>query len=575
MFQVTIFQDGGKRRNFTVNKDSATIGRAPDNDICLEAFGVSRYHARLGVSEGKVFVQDLNSTNGTFLNSKNVDRAEVASTDQISIGRAILSVTYVPRQEEEPSLVERLLGRGQAGANLEPEETFAHLPIPPQAIAPTDGPPTEPPLAEELATEQTDENINDLLVAAGPIISKGLNGPQADKIHILKSQATKSPEWPPAAPDLPELSSEDESLDLELLSDDGSLWETFRPHLGPIWECLVDDQVSAIYVNGTEDIYVRSAGQLVKKDIRLAAEQLQALANEIMKISAHKKDEKYARLTLADGAQMSVLLPPLAQQGVAVCIQKPEFEVPTLETLIENKIVSQQMAPFLAAAVRLRKNILISGNTETSRLLLVNALMSCLSETERVVLIGNTTQLDPEGQHVVCIDPKSPATKGMSRKELLDIARGMFPDRLVTYELGNEEAFSYLQTVMSDCSGAIFGVHASSPLEALTRLEAHSLLENDSLSIAAVRGQVAGAVDLIVQVTRFFNGSYRVTHISEIAGLREDGTYVVNDLFRFFRSTTNTNAVVEGRHIWTQTVPSMIEEMKLHGFEETAAMFDQ
>lgn len=357
-------------------------------------------------------------------------------------------------------------------------------------------------------------------------------------------------------------------------------WQSLSSFLAPVWSYITDDSVSEIMINGPSEIYIERKGHLERIKNSFTSDQLQAAVLNIAQYVGRRINdlEPYLDARLPDGSRVAVLIHPCSRKGTSVAIRKFSKERLTLERLIGFGSLTEGMRLFLEAAVILKKNIIVSGGTSSGKTSLLNVVSSLIPDDERIITIEDSAELQLSQEHVLPMETKPPDKKGRGQitiRDLVKVSLRMRPDRIVVGEIRGGEAIDLLQAMNTGHSGSMATLHASSPRQALTRLETLSLFSGLDIPMRALREQVASAVDIVIQAARLPDHSRKVTHISEIGTLREDGTYEVNDIFRFVRSGTAKGGKVEGEHVWTGHKPSMMEEMELSGLTQTLALFEK
>jgi pilus assembly protein CpaF len=341
---------------------------------------------------------------------------------------------------------------------------------------------------------------------------------------------------------------------------------TIRHFLGPVQIALDDPTVSEVMVNGFDEVYVERAGRLHRTDLAFPdAAALLAAVRNIAEYAGRRidADEPAMDARLPDGSRVHVLLPPAARRGLSLTIRKFLKAGLDLEGLVARRSLDAEMAEFLEVAVRLHKNILISGGTGTGKTSMLNALSAKIDPAERIIVIEDSSELQLRQPHTVYLEsqPARPdARGGLTIRDLFVNALRMRPDRIVVGEVRRGEALDLIQSMISGHAGSLSTVHASTPRDAATRLETLSMMSDISLPVHVARAQVASAIDLVVQIARLGDGSRRVVSISEVTGLEEAGTYRVRDLYRFEAAGQDEDGRLRGRHSATGEIPSFASE---------------
>lgn len=308
--------------------------------------------------------------------------------------------------------------------------------------------------------------------------------------------------------------------------------------LGPLEALLSDETVSDIMVNGPHQVYVERKGKLQLTDIafRDNAHVLSVCARIVSRVGRRVDETSpLCDARLPDGSRVNIIIPPLALDGPSISIRKFARHKITLESMEQNQNLSPAMATVLKIAGRCRLNILISGGTGSGKTTLLNALSRMIDYGERIVTIEDAAELQLQQPHVVRLETRPPNLEDrgeITQRDLLKNALRMRPDRIILGEIRAGEALDMLQAMNTGHDGSLCTIHANRPREALTRLENMVAMANVRLPHEAVRAQIAGAVNMIVQVARMRDGVRRITHISEIVGMEGD-VVTMQDLFTF------------------------------------------
>ncbi len=354
-------------------------------------------------------------------------------------------------------------------------------------------------------------------------------------------------------------------------------WQSLKSFLAPIWQYIVDDNISEILINGPRDIYIERKGKLEKVIEHFKAEQLDAAILNIAQYVGRRvsEEEPYLDARLPDGSRVAVLMPPCSKKGAAMAIRKFSKEKLSLEKLLEFNSLSQEMAEYLKAVVILKKNIIVSGGTSSGKTSLLNVVSSLIPNDERIITIEDSAELQLIQEHVVPMETRPADKKGKGQIAIRDLVKAslrMRPDRIIVGEIRGGEALDLLQAMNTGHSGSMTTVHASSPQQALTRLETLALFSGLEIPIFALREQVSSAVEVIIQASRLPDHSRKVVCISEVEHLGANGEYKVRDIFKFV-SEGMKEGKVQGKHAWTGNVSGLVEEMKLAGLEDALSIF--
>ncbi|WP_436793077.1 CpaF family protein [Actinospongicola halichondriae] len=297
---------------------------------------------------------------------------------------------------------------------------------------------------------------------------------------------------------------------------------------GPIQPLLADPSVSEIMVNGTKSIYVEKNGRLTQADIRFSDEtSLRKVINRIVAPLGRRIDESSPMVDarLPDGSRVCAVIPPLAVDGSSLTVRKFAVKQFTAEDLIENSSASIESLYMIAACVHAKLNILVSGGTGSGKTTLLNVLSSFIPEGDRIVTIEDVVELQLRQHHVIRLETRPGNAEGKGEIAIRDLVRTslrMRPDRIVVGECRGGEALDMLQAMNTGHAGSLSTLHANTPRDAMTRLETMVLMAGIDFPMAAIRQQIAGAVDVVVQIGRLRDGSRRVTSICEVGRVRGD-----------------------------------------------------
>jgi len=341
--------------------------------------------------------------------------------------------------------------------------------------------------------------------------------------------------------------------------------------LGPLERLLSDDEVSEIMVVHPYKIYVEKSGKIRPTDLRFTDdESARAVIERIVTPLGRRIDESTPLVDarLKDGSRVNAVIRPLAIHGACITIRKFQKNPLTIDNLVSFDSLTQRMADFLVRSVRIRKNIVISGGTGSGKTTLLNVLSAAIPSRERVVTIEDAAELRLEQPHVVSLETRPANMEGKGEYSIRDLVKNalrMRPDRIVVGECRGGEALDMLQAMNTGHEGSMTTTHANSPREAMSRLETLCLMAGLDLPSRAIREQISGSVHLVVQQSRFSDGSRRISAITEINGLDDDGQFVLNDIFSFHRLGTGPDGKIEGEYRASGYLPSFIDEFITHG----------
>jgi pilus assembly protein CpaF len=307
---------------------------------------------------------------------------------------------------------------------------------------------------------------------------------------------------------------------------------------GPLEKPLRDSTVTEIMINGPFQIYLERAGKKILSGIQFEDEgHLRATLDKMLMLAGRRLDEgsPYVDFSLKDGSRINAIISPLAADGSAITIRKFLDTLRSLDDLVRLGTISGPMGRFLRAAVKAKLNIVFAGATGAGKTATVNVLSGEIAADERIVTIEDALELKLNQQHVVRLLTRSSNVEGkgaVSVRQLFSNTLRMRPSRIILGEIRGEEAMDFLQAINSGHEGTLAVLHASSPVDAVGRLETMAMYAGLAIPSSEIRRQIASGLDLIVQHEQLADGSRKITYITEVVGLR-DGAIVLNDIFRF------------------------------------------
>ncbi len=305
---------------------------------------------------------------------------------------------------------------------------------------------------------------------------------------------------------------------------------------GPIEPLLRDESVTEIMVNAPDKVYVERNGKLERTDVQFVDEaHVMRIIDKIVSQVGRRVDESSPMVDarLPDGSRVNAIIPPLAINGPTVTIRKFSRDPYTINDLISFGTVTARSAQFIAACVKGKLNILISGGTGTGKTTTLNAMSAFIPSSERIVTIEDAAELQLQQDHVVTLESRPANIEGMGEIKIRELVRNalrMRPDRIIVGEVRGAETLDMLQAMNTGHEGSLTTIHANTPRDALARLETLVLTAGVELPHRAIREQIASAFDLLVQIERLVDGSRRVTAISEVLGMEAD-VVTLQDVF--------------------------------------------
>ena len=474
--------------------DRVEIGRDSDSDLRLDHPSISRKHACISLVEGKTFfsLKDRGSANGTYVDGMAIDDAAILHGDQeVRIGPFRFRICHSPETslpEKEKVPVEGLTCESERKIMMEALNSL-------------------PKILDSDTRKDGDDDKALALRAERHLYPRilGLLPPHAD---------------PKMADDLTKKAL------------------THAMGLGPLHDWLNDPSIDEIMVNGLEGVYLESAGKLTRRDPVFPDEHsLMRVIERILAPLGRRVDEStpYMDGRLPDGSRINVIIPPVSLMGPVLTIRKFPSERLDIESLVELGSLTPEAAEMLAAAVRSRINILISGGTGTGKTTMLNCLASFIPKGERIITIEDTAELDLHQDHVIRLETRPPNVEGLGEIAARDLVKNslrMRPDRIIVGECRGREAMDMLQAMNTGHDGSMTTCHANSPRDALKRIEIMALMAGLDIPYHAIREQVTSAIQLVIQISRSPEGRRVVSSITEVDRLEGD-QILTQELFTF------------------------------------------
>lgn len=349
--------------------------------------------------------------------------------------------------------------------------------------------------------------------------------------------------------------------------------------LGPLEPLLLDPAISDILVNTYKQVFVERRGRLEKvpSGFRDNAHLLRII-QKIVSAVGRRVDEAqpWVDARLADGTRVNALLPPCAVDGPLLSIRKFAKIPFNIERLVENGSVTQNLADLMRIIVRARLNILISGGTGTGKTTFLNALSSFIDNSQRIVTIEDTAELQLQQEHVARMETRPENVEGageVTQRDLLRNALRMRPDRIIVGEVRGAEVIDMLQAMNTGHDGSMTTIHSNTPRDALTRLEHMTAMSGLNIPPKDLRSQISSAINVIIQIQRFSDGRRRVVSLQEIVGMEGD-VVVMQEIYTFNRMGVDADGNVLGKHAPTGVRPRFTKRAEEYGLKIPEAMFE-
>ncbi|MBV9408317.1 MAG: CpaF family protein [Candidatus Eremiobacteraeota bacterium] len=348
--------------------------------------------------------------------------------------------------------------------------------------------------------------------------------------------------------------------------------------LGPIESLLADPSVSEIMVNGHANIFVEKSGHIERtvkqfaddRQVRLVIERIIAPLGRRLDESSPMVDAR-----LPDGSRVNAVIEPLAIDGPSLTIRRFGKTRLDMNGLVERGALTPAMADFLRAAVEARLNVIVSGGTGSGKTTLLNSLSSFIPKSDRIVTVEDAAELKLDQPHVVRLESRPANLEGKGAISIRDLVRNslrMRPDRIVVGECRSGEALDMLQAMNTGHDGSMTTIHANTPRDACARVETLVLMAGFDLPVRAIREQISGAIDVIVQVARLRDGSRKVTAISELVGM-EGEVVTMQELVRFEQQGVDAQGTVKGEFVMSGVQPACLRRFEGVGVAFDASLF--
>jgi len=350
--------------------------------------------------------------------------------------------------------------------------------------------------------------------------------------------------------------------------------------LGPLEPLLKEPSISDILVNGFNKVYIERNGRLALTQVRFKDNaHLMHIIEKIVSQVGRRIDEAQPIVDarLLDGSRVNAIIPPLAIDGPSLSIRRFGRHVITSDEMVANKTLMSGMLKFLAACVEAKTTILISGGTGSGKTTTLNAMSRFIPEEERVITIEDTAELQLQQRHVVKFETRPPNLNkegGINQRQLVRTALRMRPDRIIIGECRGAEALDMLQAMNTGVEGSMSTVHANSPRDAFSRLEAMVLMSDIEIPTKVILQQLSSAIKMVVQVARLQDGTRKITAISEVLGVKDDRVEV-QDIFFFERTGVTDQGKVQGRFRFAGVRPRIMDRLKTSGLHVADSIFDE
>ena len=560
MFDFYYQYGGGRRKLFKVKGSLCSIGSARSNDLVVDTRLVGKRHAELLLKSDGVYLRDLGSMSGSWVNRERiVEHGPISDLDEIAVGDISLTVntSKIQLSANDSSI---------AKANTNAEKVDA-VPVK-QSEQDVDFDPEISKIDEALS--YWGRIIHEQLLNQMDLRRKDVNRMSDEQLreeslvlirNIISGLSDQIPE-----------TVNKQVLESDVLNE--------AVGLGPLEQFLNDEDVTEIMVNNCREIFIEKDGKLERSRYSFSSDAtVYAVIERIITPIGRRIDESspIVDARLKDGSRVNAVIPPLALKGPSITIRKFPKKRMEFSELVNVGSVDQCMVEFLRVCVEMRKNIIVSGGTGSGKTTLLNVLSNFIPATDRVVTIEDAAELKLIQPNLVSLESRPPNLEGNGEvpiRELVKNALRMRPDRIVVGECRGGEAIDMLQAMNTGHDGSLTTIHANNPRDVISRLEVLVLMAGLDLPVTAIREQVASAVDMIIQQTRFPCGSRKITRITEVVGV-ESGTVQLQDIFAYHQEGQSADGRVRGKFMATGAIPTFYEELREIGVDVDLTPFDR
>lgn len=347
---------------------------------------------------------------------------------------------------------------------------------------------------------------------------------------------------------------------------------------GPLEPLLLDPTINEIMVNGSKSVYIERNGELFETGIQFEDDsQVMKIIDRMISPLGRRIDADHPMVDarLADGSRVNAVIPPSAVDGPCITIRKFLQNRMNMDDLIRIGTLTENMAEFLRACIVARLNILVSGPTSSGKTTFLNILSGYIPGHQRIVTIEDAVELKLQQKHVIRLENKNPNLDGTGEVTTRDLVRNalrMRPDRIIVGEVRTSEALDMIQAMNTGHYGSITTVHANSPRDAIIRLETMSMMAGLEIPLMAIRRQIASAINLVIHIHRFTDGSRKVTNITEVSGMEGD-VVTMSDIFKFEQTGVSPTGKVIGNMRATGLRPLFTPLLEVVGYRLRSDIF--
>ncbi|WP_051919177.1 ATPase, T2SS/T4P/T4SS family [Basilea psittacipulmonis] len=526
MYQIKVsleFEDG-KLETVQVNTP-ASIGRFAASSIRLNSWRVAKKHAQFIEKSSGAFFYDEGTLAGSLVNGARVSRyGPLKEGDKIIIGPCRLTILGLEKISDDSHNEMPVFSNEKESYRVDKEQHDDH------------GNGEGLVLSDHKKIAQYRQKLHQVLFSKLEIHKRDILNVDQDSLRqechdVLTDYLNTTQD----IPTLSELSQAEKNTLIKEILDEVL-------GLGPLEALLSDDSISEIMVNRYDEIFVEKKGVVsLYPSVFSNDESVRIVIDRIIAPTGRHIDESSPMVDarLSDGSRVNVVLSPVALRGSTITIRKFLLNKPDVQYLIKEGSLNEEMACFLERAVKEKKNIILSGGTGTGKTTLLNILSNFIPKHERIITIEDAAELKLNHPHIISMEARPANVEGRGQITIRDLVRNalrMRPDRIVVGECRGTETLDMLTAMNTGHEGSLTTLHANSPRDALSRLETMVLLSGVSLPSQAVREQISGAIDFIIQLTRLQTGKRVISSIVEICGM-ESNMIKTQNIFSYDRQT--------------------------------------
>ncbi|MEZ0232402.1 MAG: ATPase, T2SS/T4P/T4SS family [Methylophilaceae bacterium] len=635
MFTINVTTSKGEISEISCPGKIATIGKADDSFVQLKGWTIGKLHASLVDRNGKMFLEDHGGLSVTEVNGVAVDDefGPLSPNDVIQIGGYSLTVLANDIAASKAAPASAKVSKPDGPSIEELLSATLSRPVPafqPRALSPTapipeidasfakpivetaltdeakSAPaslPSRPPtvkaaVVEEVAPTQSNEPafdpdvtqrtraraVEDISVARMNDARKLMHNKLIKMMDLRRVDVSRMEEN--------ELRSTTSTLIKEIIAESTDLPTGVDKEklakqvldevvgLGPLEDLLADPSVTEIMVNRYDEIFIERAGLLTESEVTFTSDKavLQAIERIVAPLG-RRIDESSPMVDarLKDGSRVNAVIPPLALKGCNITIRKFSKNKLHDTDLVKYNSVTAEMMAFLKVAVEQGTNIIISGGTGSGKTTLLNVLSNYIPDDERIVTVEDAAELKLSQPNLVSLEARPANVEGKGAVHIRDLVKNclrMRPDRIVVGECRGGEALDMLQAMNTGHDGSLTTAHANTPRDCIARIEVMVLMSGLDLPLSAIREQIASAVHLIVQQSRFPDGTRKVTYVTELTGI-EGGVIQMQDIFIFKQEGYGADGKIRGRFIATGAIPELYQSLSERGIPVDLSIFQK